>query len=425
MIDGFIKNHELLEEKSNVPDLLGCEPACAMFAKKLDSLTKSSVVALVGPFGSGKSTMLHQIMTQRSEKELCIEFDAWKYPDRKDLWEGFVLDLAKCIGPKIKAETENKIKGTIHNDVKALINTVSGIFGLSFIKGLNHFFERSPAKRVDDIQDILAKCINNCEKEILVIVEDIDRSGDSGVFFLETLKQFIRCAVLNKKITIIVPISNASYYNKLDSYLKCIDYFEFFIQNEIKLSKFVDEVFDESNFVGELRRQMDINPRWTGAKRRLQAISFMEGLFREMPEMNMRLLKLIIRKANVVYKNQKLDGHDPDFRMTLCVEAAKYFKTGNTSKDTYFDAFKSKWMISKGNIFASFIGSMISNGDSVYEVVRGDNPEKTSLLSLPYDIKLATRKNDNKNDCPSYPWEYGAEWRENKGYAVADFYMEY
>src|ERR1044072_44610 len=97
MNDGFIKNFELLEEHSKVKDLLGFANICDKFTKRVDSLSGAFVMALVGPFGSGKSTMLHQIMAKRTNQELWVEFDAWKYPDRKDLWEGFVLDLAKAI----------------------------------------------------------------------------------------------------------------------------------------------------------------------------------------------------------------------------------------------------------------------------------------------------------------------------------------
>ena len=75
--------------------MLDFDNICKKFSKKLDSLSGRSIIALVGPFGSGKSTMLHQIMTSRLEKEFWFEFDAWKYPDRKDLWEGFVLDLIR------------------------------------------------------------------------------------------------------------------------------------------------------------------------------------------------------------------------------------------------------------------------------------------------------------------------------------------
>lgn len=77
--------------------------------------------------------------------------------------------------------------------------------------GLNHFFETSPARRVDEIQGILTDQIKKSNKDLLVVVEDIDRSGDSGVFFLETLKQFISNLKTNNKIVVIVPMSDVSY----------------------------------------------------------------------------------------------------------------------------------------------------------------------------------------------------------------------
>ena len=86
--------------------------------QKLDSISEDQLLRLLGPFGSGKSTMLHQIMTARYEKELWVEFDVWKYPDRRDLWEGFVLDLIKVISPKDLEKIKKEIKGTQNEDKK-------------------------------------------------------------------------------------------------------------------------------------------------------------------------------------------------------------------------------------------------------------------------------------------------------------------
>ncbi len=41
------------------------------------------------------------------------------------------------------------------------------------------------------MQDLLRDLIKKQNKDIYIIVEDIDRSGDAGVYFLETLQQFI------------------------------------------------------------------------------------------------------------------------------------------------------------------------------------------------------------------------------------------
>jgi len=426
MIDGFVKNYELLEEKSKMKDLLYFDSICSKFSKKLDSLSVRSVVALVGPFGSGKSTMLHQIMTARSEKEFWVEFDAWKYPDRRDLWEGFVLDLIKIINPKDLDKVEKEINGTQNEDKKTLVKTISKIPGLAVLENLNHFFETSPARRVDDIQKILKKQIGDLKKDLFIIVEDIDRSGDAGTFFLETLKQFLRTSELANKIVVIVPMANGNYQKNIDSYLKSVDYFEFFERGVLKLDQFVDEIYDAELFSGEFKRPGDNRLIWTGSNRRTQTISFLEGLFREMPEMSLRLLKLVIRKANLVYKNQSEDGHDPDFRITLCLEASKYFKLNETSNLSYFDDFTKRGVLVRGNIFCSFLFAILGNRESIYNIRHAEGGEKTELIQSPKDFKFIERVNDDKANYPSYPWTYHS-WDNNEGddYGMASFYSKY
>ncbi len=427
MIAGFIKNNELLEEKSKVKDLLDFGNICKKFSKKLDSISGRSVIALVGPFGSGKSTMLHQIMTARSGTELWSEFDAWKYPDRRDLWEGFVLDLIKVINPKNLEKIEKEIKGTQNEDKKTLVKTLSKIPGFAVVESLNHFFETSPARRVDDIQNIFKKQIGEVQKDLFIIVEDIDRSGDAGIFFLETLKQFLRTSGLISKIVVIVPMANDNYQKNIDSYLKSIDYFEFFERETVKLDKFIDEIFDEELFSGQLNHAGNNRLIWTGNNRRMQTISFLEGLFHEMPEMSIRLLKLIIRKANLVYKNQTEDDYDPDFRITLCLEAAKYFKTDASKGSSYFDNYVKRGHVVRGSIFSSFLFAILGNRESVYVARHAEGGERRELIQSPKDFKFIDRINNDKTEYPSYIWTYRSWDNNNNGddYGMASFYSKY
>ena len=61
----------------------------------------------------------------------------------------------------------------------------------------------------------------------------------------------MRTAGLTNKIIVIVPMANDNYQKNIDSYLKSIDYFEFFERGIIKLNQFVDEIFDEELFSGQ------------------------------------------------------------------------------------------------------------------------------------------------------------------------------
>lgn len=420
-IDGFIQNSDLLEEKSNVKDLLDFKSTCDKFSKKLDSINGSGVIALVGPFGSGKSTMLNQLSSNRPS-EKWFEFDAWKYPDRQNLWEGFVLDTLASIDKSELEKAKKEILGTQNNDKKTLITTLSKIPGFTALEGLNHFLATTPAKRVCDIQEILNKHLQKIDKDLVIIIEDIDRSGDAGIFFLETLKQFLRTYIFKKRIIIVVPMANDNYEKNIDSYLKSIDYFEFFETPDIKLENFVNEIFDPKLFEDQQNRGNQII--WTGVNRKSQLISFLEGLFKEIPSMNMRLLKLILRKANIVYKNEIEDGFNPDFRVTICIEASKYFKRDSKSDETFFNFFKSKNYVESGTIFSAFLVTMLINEKMIYTVSYSGPKPTLSLMRSQFNFKFIEREGDNVGQFPSTPWQYGM-FPDDKGYGITSFYIKY
>ncbi len=363
--NGFIKDEDLLREDSHVDDLLDFSEQINSFTNRLNEISKPAIIALVGKYGSGKSTMLHQLVKSKDEnKDLWIEFDAWKYPDRKDLWEGFILDFARQTDEL--AKIKNRIDGKVQSEhfIKA---------GLAQIPGFNldklfEILESPPAKRVFELQEIFEKLIQKQKKNIYIIVEDIDRSGDSGIYFLETLQQFIRNLRLdNKKFIVIVPIGSKNHkdQDKFESYLKCVDYFEDFKLENIKLSNFIDKIFDERILHGK-----------TAVLEEKQITKFLEQLFIEFRDtMSPRLLKIILRKANMVYKNQITDGHKPDFRITIMIEAANYFYPNETfiPPSTYFNKFCKNKSIDRDTIFAALIYSIYTHKTEVRITKRNES----------------------------------------------------
>ena len=270
MESSFVSDETLLEETAKVDDLLGLDATVDFYEARIKGIKRSGILAVLGPFGSGKSTVLYQVEKRLEEEVTWINFDAWKYPERKDLWEGFILDFAKQIGDKKKVQSkmDGETKGLAVG--KVLASIVAGLLGLGGIAdGVSKLFAQSPATRVFELQELLKQMIEEQGRDTIIVVEDVDRSGQFGLRFLETLREFVHGLPKEHKCLVIAPIGDPEFDKYQDAYHKCIDYFDQFRLREVKLATFVNAVFNPSLFEGEYKDH-NRKVRWTGQNRRGQ-----------------------------------------------------------------------------------------------------------------------------------------------------------
>ncbi len=420
----FIKDLNLIEENAKVDDLLDFSVPIRQFTSRIQSIKRPSMIGLVGQYGSGKSTMLHQIQKEQEATELWINFDAWKYPDRKDLWEGFVIDFADQLGQK--KEIINKIDGkSISSDVLGVVGNISEKFAIvpglsSLVELIKKFIDSSPATRVFEIQHLLNALLLEQQRDILIVVEDIDRSGDAGIYFLETFNQYLRTLPIDRRVVVVVPVGDKNYCQHEEAYLKVFDYIEQFTPRNLGLSKFVEEVFVPELFEGDLHYPAN-QLRWTGDSRKRQIIEFLEQMLNSYPYITMRVVKLVLRQANQRYILQTNEGFNPDFRITLIVEFSKHIYESSTENYSYFQRFVSQNAIMKHYVFAAYIHAIIRNWRGIIDPAFGlDKTDKS-----PYDIKFVKRPEPSDDSkYPSFPWTVSGPSRE-KGYRICDFYFEY
>jgi len=399
----FIKDYSALEENHKIDDLLDMGFLVTDFGSKIQNASNGSMLGLVGEYGSGKSTLLYHISKQKNDNTLWIEFDAWKFPDRKELWEGFILEFARHIDKNAFNEALSNVDGKQNDDKQALIATIASIPGLGSVQGLNHFFSTTSARRTFELQVVLDGLIDKyCkDKNIVLVIEDIDRSGDSGIFFLETLKHYLQTKKSKVDIKVIVPIATEMYLLNEDAYLKCLDIIEFYVLKKIGLSRFVNTVFKKEFLdTQESRRQV---------------IQFLQIMI-EKPGMTLRKLKQILRKADLNFKNQTEDGFEPDFRMSIMFEMAKFiFRSKEGKGQTYFDQFRSYNEVANGSEFSGLLQSIVQNSGSV--------TKKSS-----FTFKFMSRDPElGVNAHPSIPWTIDklSSLNGTDTHFVCDFYMDY
>ncbi|MBW7954960.1 hypothetical protein H3C61_04060 [Candidatus Gracilibacteria bacterium] len=417
---GFIKDKKLLEENSRIDNLLDLSVEIDRFSTFIDNIEISSLVGFIGRFGSGKSNFLNQIKTKYGEDANWFEFDAWKYPERQDLWENFILDIAEEISNEDLESSKRKIEGknpTVW--VEKLTQFCSGL-------GIGNFadlLKTSPTKRIIELQNILLNLLSQVkENNIYIILEDIDRSGDNGIYFLETLNHFLKNIEIEKRIIVIVPIGQESYEKESlkISYLKSLDYFYNFSLKDVKLNLlveklFIDEIIRDSNKKGQIT-------------------TFLEGIFIEFSEqITMRLLKHILRNANLNYiALLKKHTKGIDWRLSILFETAKYIK--NQQGEIYISNWiKRKTIGGNESIFSALLDCAIQENhrirgsiyNSIYEEhYNGDVKEikpKTFNYKIPFRISNINYKEVNVDDKVLY---YTNSFDDTKSYfGVTDDYL--
>lgn len=351
---------ESANETYKTDDLLDFSAYVKDLRTIVDSSNHMSLIGIVGAYGSGKSVMLEAFRRKLRRKHKWVHMDAWKYPDRSDLWEGFVLDFARQVKPRQFKKVLGKLDGTSTDGLRTLIKSVGALSNV-FLPGsdkavdkLAYFAQSSPAKRVFQIQDIFKQLLKDIDETIYVVAEDIDRSGEAGIFFIETLNQFLKELDVKNSIKVLIPISDKSFESeKQQAYVKALDYIQFFDIGSRSLERFVDEVFARELTTDAIKKDHILEI--------LQRLVHDNGL-------TYRQLKLVIRNAELRHKAIEKRGFKSDARVVLAIEASRFVTTTNNGTLTRFVDMKQNEYIEYNTQLGVLLYAIILNR-SVSETV--------------------------------------------------------
>lgn len=275
----LFKNSNLLEESPSDVDALGYKDEVTHVKMRIDRLVKKnkhSIVAYLGSFGVGKSTVLRGVQKQTKNYN-WVTFEMWRYSNRNELWDAFVIKLvAELTTGKDESEIADEVEGTSLNrlewplviiwvacvwfgltvlSVIAWLSFKDGIgvggqFWEAYLKyaaptilpililvGLGKFLQLSfitnkrPLRRVFELESMLFNKVKRMNKPLIVVVEDVDRSSEDGAIFLETLNHFLgKLTSKSKPFVVIAPQSTQAFdkyegqsYKGLETALKIYD----------------------------------------------------------------------------------------------------------------------------------------------------------------------------------------------------------
>lgn len=293
-----------LEEKPSDIDALGYQDEITHVKTRIDRLVKKgkhSIVAYLGPFGVGKSTILSEVRKQ-SKNYGWVTFEMWRYSNRNELWDAFVIKLAsELTSRKDESDIADEVEGTALNVFERpmlfvwVLCVLAGLTVLSFVAwnsfnsegrfweayfkyavptilpvlilvGLGWFLQlnfitnKRPLRRVFELENILFRTVKGMKKPLVVVVEDVDRSSEDGAIFLETLNHFLgKLTSKSKPIVVIAPQSAQSFsksedqtYKGLETALKIYD----------EKIYFNSSVSDES--IAKFYEDLGVDPAWKG-----------------------------------------------------------------------------------------------------------------------------------------------------------------
>lgn len=353
-MSGIFKNPGLLDERSSEKDLVGFAGEVGRIGGYLRRIVDShdfAVIALLGAFGSGKTSALDQIKKNKDQKWVWFKFEIWKYPDRKQIWDNFVIELVAELNDEDPLHTARAIDGhpskAFVRQSKLMLSAVCavclaatyllsvlvlwfveakmippvtvGYTGLYIKYGLpvftsififalvffryetiikNSYISKS-LSRVFELQARLKSQLNkfhelNEDKALIIEIEDVDRAGknDEGQVFVETLRYFIDELQKDSqlKMYVIIPQRSSSF----------IDYSE----PDINLSHRYLKAYTHSVYFVSTLFKSDIAGFFKELGVRedeaffIDATTRLAGDYKE--EMNLRLVKFVLRQTDEI-----------------------------------------------------------------------------------------------------------------------------
>lgn len=306
-------NLEYLEESSG-GDFPHYESLAKDLYEKIWKIDKPQIFAVVGEAWVWKSTLINKV-EKLSKWEKWIQFDAWRYPERKELWEGFIIELYKQLTWCEYEEIIRKLEWEDSTYIKwfkwmllvlAVSSCLVSIYYV-FICWYDYFwttvwaviflliekvFEKATdvapkdlaLTRVIQLEELAINMLKKSQKKrIYVVLEDVDRAWDEGLNFLETLSYFLKHKLPKTSVAIvpIVLVSQQDWNSNMNAYLKCVDHY-FIFPNSILLGwigGFMEGTFSSTEvvFLNILRAELKkiLSRSWW---------------------LNFRLIKFILRK---------------------------------------------------------------------------------------------------------------------------------
>lgn len=170
-----------LEEKEVDYDLLERDRVINQLKNTIEHcyVEDKFVIALKGPWGSGKTTIIKNAKRQLANNNAFIfidDFDPWSFENQASLLRGMFDSIMNKIGYHFSITEINKI-------LRTYINIISGNTKFKLDK-INYDNSNLELKR---IKQTINSYLKTTDKRIIFIIDNIERSSDENVLFIINL----------------------------------------------------------------------------------------------------------------------------------------------------------------------------------------------------------------------------------------------
>jgi hypothetical protein len=152
--------------------------------------TDSVVAALVGPWGSGKSSVLDMIRSQvqqfgTSQRSwVAAEFNPWLYPDLESIAHGLFAEIREALPRK---ERWSEARDTLARYVKAIspvgkVVTILGVDGSAVVEKMADAVAGDASASA--LQRRASEALRKADTSVLVVMDDLDRLTPSELLLV-------------------------------------------------------------------------------------------------------------------------------------------------------------------------------------------------------------------------------------------------
>ncbi len=166
------------------------------------------VVALCGPWGSGKTSVANMALSQLKDDVVVVRFNPWVFSDAEDLVDRFFAEIAQAVG---QHDAGRKVVGAITNyagSLASVAGTVSSVAKLvpggatvgawaDLVKSAaetgNEEVSPEPidTRTLDEQRSAIVTSLREFGQPIVVLIDDVDRLTDEEVFAVVRLVKLV------------------------------------------------------------------------------------------------------------------------------------------------------------------------------------------------------------------------------------------